>query len=192
MSENLRNYTKAAYTLDAVVRRVPDDAWDRQSPCEDWTAREVLGHVIWGTRNLVALASGGERPPEQAEADVAGAHPGATWRSACDDAMAALDQPGALQRVGPGPFGEMAVDGFLGFIPSDLLAHAWDIATAAGIDAHLPADLCERGAAGLAAAGDLLRGPGLMAAPVEVPADADAATRFIALSGRRPAAASTG
>ncbi len=186
MSENLRSFVKAAYTFDAVVRRVATDAWDHPSPCEEWTAREVAGHVIWGMRNIAALASGGPTPAEQPEADIAGVDPEATWRQACDDAMTALDQVGALARVGNGPFGEMTVDGFLGFYPSDLLAHAWDIAQAAGLDAHLPVDLCERGARGLAAAGDLLRQPGLMGPAVDVADDADAPTRFIALSGRRP------
>lgn len=187
MSQNLRNFVKAAYAFDAVVRRVPHGAWDRQSPCEEWTARQVAGHVIWGMRNVGALASGGASPPEQPEAEIAGDDPATTWREACDTTMAALDRPGALARIGNGPFGEMTVDGFLGFYPSDLLAHAWDIATAAGLDARLPIDLCERGARGLAAAGDALRRPGLMGPAIEVDDDADATTRFIALSGRQPA-----
>lgn len=186
MSENLRRFVKAAYTMDAVVRRAPADAWDRPSPCTEWTAREVLGHVIWGMRNLTAIATGTERPAALPEAEVAGDDPAATWRVTCEAAMAALDRRGALARTGPGPFGETTVDGFLGFYPADLLAHTWDVARAVGIDAHLPDDLCEAAAAGLAAAGDLIRRPGLMGPPMAVPDDADAVTRFIALSGRRP------
>jgi hypothetical protein len=41
MSTNLRAYTKAIYAFDAVAQRVPADAWDRPSPCDDWTARQV-------------------------------------------------------------------------------------------------------------------------------------------------------
>lgn len=33
MSENLRHLVKNLYAMDAVVRRVPEDAWDLPSPC---------------------------------------------------------------------------------------------------------------------------------------------------------------
>lgn len=186
MSENLRNFVQSAYTLDAVVRRVPDQTWGDPSPCDEWTAGEVLGHVVWGLRNTVALASGGSTPPQQAEADIVAHDPVGTWSAALDGALEALDQPDTLARVVDGPFGAMPLDDFFGFYPSDLLAHAWDIARTAGADAHLPAELCDRYAAGIAAMGDGLRRPGLMAAAVEVPAGADTTTRFIAQTGRRP------
>lgn len=186
MSENLRGFVKAAYTLDAVVRRTPALTWSRQSPCEEWTAGQVLGHVVWGLRNTAALASGGTTPPQQAEADIVADDPIGTWTEALDGALAALDQQGALTRVVDGPFGTMPLDDFLGFSPSDLLAHAWDIARTADIDASLPPDLCERYTAGIVAMGDGLRRPGLMAAAVDVPAGAAAETRFIAQTGRRP------
>ena len=56
MSENLRAYTRALYAMDAVAARVADDQWDAKSPCDEWSAREVLGHVIWGTRAVAARA----------------------------------------------------------------------------------------------------------------------------------------
>ena len=186
MSVNLRDFTRAAYTFDAVVRRAPSDTWERQSPCEDWTAAEVVGHIVWTMHRITAGARGRERPAEQPEADIAGDDPVATWNGAFHETLAALDRPGALDTTVDVAFGTTTIDGVLAFVPSDLLAHAWDVATAAGIDAHLPADLCERFAVGIAAAGDGVRGPGRMAAAVAVPADADAATRFIAQTGRTP------
>lgn len=186
MSEHLRNFVKSVYALDAVVQRAPADAWHRPSPCTEWTAREVLGHVIWGLDNIASRASGGDAPAERSEAEVAGPDPVETWNQTRDAVLEALDRDGALQQVFVSPFGEMSIDGFLGFYPSDVLAHTWDIATAMQIEPHLPVDLCERGAIGLAAAGDSLRRPGLMAAAVPVAGDADALTRFIALSGRNP------
>ena len=186
MSVNLRDFTRAAYTFDAVVRRVPGDTWERRSPCEDWTAAEVLGHVVWILQRITAGARGEGRPAERPEAEIAGADPRATWNDALRTTLAALDQPNVLDRKVEVAFGTTTIDGMLGFVPSDLLAHAWDIATTADLDAHLPADMCERFTVGIAAAGDGVRGPGLMAAAVDVPADADAATRFVAQTGRTP------
>jgi len=186
MSLNLRDFTKATYTFDAVVRRVPADAWDRRSPCERWTAREVLGHVVWAMQRITAGASGNDSPAERPEAESAGDHPVAAWSDAMSDTLAALDQPAVLDRTVTASFGTATIDAMLGFYPADLLAHAWDIATTAGQEAHLPTDLCERFAVGIAAAGDGVRGPGRMAEPVAVAADADAPTRFIAQTGRTP------
>ncbi len=186
MSTNLRDFTKAAYTLDAVMQRVPADTWDRQSPCVDWTAREVLGHVVWGLQRITAGALGSDAPTERAESEVAGDDPVATWNETLRASLAALDRPAALDRIVSGSFGTATIDAVLGFYPSDLMAHAWDIATTAGVDAHLPADLCERFAIGIAAAGDGVRGPGRMAAAVAIPGGADAANRFVAQTGRTP------
>lgn len=30
----------------SVLHRVDDDAWDRVSPCQGWTARDLAGHVV--------------------------------------------------------------------------------------------------------------------------------------------------
>ncbi len=186
MSENLRTYTKTLYAMDAVVRRVPDDAWDNPSPCEDWTARATLGHTIWGLKRMTANINGDEPPAEQAEADVAGDDPVASWTAAMDGMLAALDQKDVLSTIMPTPFGEMPVDSAIGALFIDPLAHTFDIAVAAGIDPALPESLTERGLAVLEPLGDGLRSPGLFSAPIEVGEDASAADRFIAFTGRRP------
>ncbi|MDH3705320.1 MAG: TIGR03086 family metal-binding protein [Acidimicrobiia bacterium] len=186
MSENLRNFQKAIFTLDAVVRRTPADAWDNPSGCADWTAREVLGHVIWGITNLANRANGLDSPPQQPEADIAGNDPEATWIAARDLVLGALDRPGVLQTVAPTPFGEMAVDDFLGFYPVDPLLHSWDIAKASGVDPALPTELCELGYSGLQAMGDNLRFPGGLGPVIDIGDDADIEARVLAISGRDP------
>ena len=186
MSENLRNFTKAVFAVDAVVNRMPAEAWDNQSPCPDWTARQVLGHVIWGLKNLTARVDGGGPPPDRDEADLAGPDPAATWGPVRDAALAALDRPGVLQTVIETPFGAMPVDQFLGFFALDPQAHAWDIARSADLDPALPDDLAAIGCAQLATAGELLRGAGALGPPIEVSSDADVVSRFLAISGRDP------
>ena len=186
MSENSRNYVKAIYTMDAVVKRTPDSAWSQQSPCDAWSARQVLGHFMWGAQNLTAAASGSTGPGEKSEADVAGADPRASWDATRDALLSALDQHGALAQPFHGPFGPSTVDDFLGIHTLDCLLHAWDIAKTAGADAHLPADLAAAGAAGIAGLGDAARSPGLFGPAVEIDSD-DPAAQFVAIAGRNPA-----
>ena len=61
MSDNLRWYTKALYGFDHVVRLAPVGGWDRPSPCEGWTARHVVGHVLAIQRYIEDAIQG--RPP---------------------------------------------------------------------------------------------------------------------------------
>lgn len=188
MSENLRKYTKALYALDAVARRVPAGAWDRPSCCEGWTAREVAGHATAVIEGVGAVASGGERPAPLPEAERAGEDPAATVRSALERTLAALDQPGVINRVASTPFGDMPVDAFLGVIWVDPLTHAWDIADATGIDHGIDGDTADEAHAALAPLSDALRGPGRFAEAVPVADDADPVAAFIAFSGRTPVA----
>ena len=186
MSTNLRAYTQAVYAFDAVAQRVPDDAWDNPSPCQDWTAREVAGHVIWAARNVAALAGEAEAPEAQPEAEVAGADPLASWASARDEVLEALDHEGALQQEGPTPFGEISVDRFLGIYAVDPLIHAWDLGQATGVQVPLDPALCDRYTEQLAKAGDAIRGPGMFDDAVDVGDAADPTARLLAIAGRNP------
>ena len=60
MSSNTRNYTKALYGFDAVVRRVSPGQWDAQSPCTGWTARDVLAHASGVVDAVAQMARTGE------------------------------------------------------------------------------------------------------------------------------------
>ena len=64
MSENLRLYHGAVYGLDGVARRMSAEDWDKPSKCDEWTCREVIGHVTWLTRRLAAAVGSGEALPE--------------------------------------------------------------------------------------------------------------------------------
>ncbi len=185
MSENLRTYTKAIYTMDAVVQRVPDAVWDQQSPCEKWCAKEVLGHFLWGMQNLTAAASDGHFPAKTTEAEVSGTDPKATWAATRDALLTALDQEGAIYKNFNGPFGPGTIDSFLAIHSIDCLLHTWDIAKTAGIEAHLPADIAAAGVAGLASLGDGIRAPGLFGPAVDVESD-DPVARLVAIAGRNP------
>lgn len=186
MSENLRRFTKALYALDAVAARVPDDAWERQSPCAEWTARQVAGHASWVVGMVGAVAAGTEVAHGQSEAELAGADPAATVRATVAATLAALDQQGTLQKVAATPFGEMPVDQFLGTIFVDTFTHAWDLARAAGVPHGLDPAMADEALAALSPISDLLRAPGRFDAPIEVDAGTDPISRFIAFTGRQP------
>ena len=134
-------------------------------------------------RNTGAATGNMVAPERRPEAEVAGDDPAATVAAAVADAIAAIDQQGALHHVAQTPFGEMTVDAFLGTIWVDAMTHAWDIADAAGIDHGIDEADAEAARATLEPIADFLRGPGRFDDPLEV--EGDAVARFIGFVGRR-------
>jgi uncharacterized protein (TIGR03086 family) len=179
VSEKLRRYTKALYLFDAVVRRVPDDAWSSPSPCPDWTAADVVKHQV-DVHRMVADMAGSEEPASPFDAD----DPAGSWFAARDRVLAALDTEGSLQHEGDTPFGHLTVDKLIGILFVDPLTHAWDLGMASGVDPALDEALCVRGADQLERAGDMIRAPGFYADALPYAEDADPVTRFLAVAGR--------
>src|SRR5688500_11906615 len=45
MSDIVERYDRITSQFTDRVRSVPADAWDNPSPCDGWTARDVVGHL---------------------------------------------------------------------------------------------------------------------------------------------------
>ncbi len=122
MSQNLRNYTKALYGFDAVVQRVPADRWDAPSPCEGWSARDVLVHQV-GVINAVAqmARTGAVAWPDSAGP---GDDPVGLWNACRDRFFDSVDRPDTINQVGSYWFGESPFDEVLAFAQWDPLVHA--------------------------------------------------------------------
>ena len=46
MTEIADRYRRRADAFQRKVAAVTPEQWSNQSPCEDWTARDVVGHVL--------------------------------------------------------------------------------------------------------------------------------------------------
>src|SRR3712207_2793308 len=46
MSDTSERYDRLADDFAATIAAVPADRWSAPSPCEDWTARDVVRHVV--------------------------------------------------------------------------------------------------------------------------------------------------
>lgn len=185
MSENLRNFTKAVYGMDAVVQRVPSDRWDEPSPCAGWSARDVVAHQVGVLRGAAATIRSGEMAGPAEPEDRS--DPVALWNGARDEVLEALDHPGVLQQHGRYWFGEMSIDAFIGVVQWDPLTHAWDVSRATGVEAHIDPVLAQRSYDTISALRPALAKRHLVAEePVAVPDDADIITRYLGLVGRDP------
>lgn len=178
---NPDRYRRLARTLDERVRAVPADRWDDASPCEGWSARDVLGHVIETERQFLTGQGGIDLP---AGPDVA-TDPVAAWQHTSAAIQAVLDDPEQGGREYEGVFGRTTIaDSLATFYGFDLVIHGWDIAHATGTDERIPpADLAlVKGFTD--ALGDNVRRDGVCGPAVEPPAGADEQTRLLAYLGR--------
>ena len=186
MTSNQRTYTKALYGFDHVVRSVPASAWSNPSPCEGWSARDVLGHVIAVQGYVDSLARGVEPTlnPYGMPGDLAGDDPQAAWSTARESVLDAIDQPGVLERTVQTFRAEETIDHFLAWNVVDTLAHTWDLARACGLDDSLDGDLVAHAHSQAAPVVDAMRQPPFFSAPATV-TDDSATAQFLALLGRR-------
>ena len=176
-----KHYQAALRPLTAVVEAVQPDRWGAPSPCEGWTARDVVGHMVETQRELLC----GHAVDLGAAPDLDG-DPADAWRSHTERVLGVLADEALVGRSYDGHFGPTTVGRTVEqFYVWDMYVHRWDLARAAGLTAELSEtelDLVEQGAEGF---GDALHMDGICRPGVDAPAGADRATRVLARLGRR-------
>lgn len=158
---------RQALTIPArLIAGIRADQWGRPTPCEHWTVRDLVAHLIEG-HDLIAARLGGPSIPEPrttrsrhaADADEA-LHSG--YRDASETLLAALAHADALHRLVTVPLGQPApapmsagpdltvtigpVSGavVLHLRIVECLVHGWDLARATGQRSEFPEDLTEQ------------------------------------------------
>jgi uncharacterized protein (TIGR03086 family) len=180
MSDTAERYRRLSDLFAATLAGVPDDGWSGQSPCEDWTARDVVGHVVATQGMFLGFVRRELGDGPNVEDD-----PAAAWDYARAKVQDDLDDPALASATfegftGPSTF-EAAVDRFL---CTDLVLHRWDLARASGEDVTIDAADMAHVREAMADLVDRMRGPGAFGPELDPPAGADEQTAFLAFFGR--------
>jgi uncharacterized protein (TIGR03086 family) len=185
MSETpAQEFRDVAGRFGDVVAGVRPDQWDDPSPVEEWTARDVVGHLVEWFPSFLSDGAGVDLPPgPPVDEDPAGA-----WRNLYDEVLALLEDPATSGRVLSNPhIGEVPLPQAVSqFFTGDVFQHTWDLARASGQDATLDPERCAAMLAGAEPYEDAMRQSGQYGPRVEVPEDADAQTRLLGFIGRDP------
>jgi uncharacterized protein (TIGR03086 family) len=180
MNSTATAYVAANHPLTAVFDAVPVAAWSASSPCEGWSAADVVAHLVETQRDFFTRHGIDLGPAPDVSAD-----PAAAWRDHAKRAQEALTDDVAATKF-DGHFGPTTVGATLEqFYVWDMVVHRWDVARAAGLDAVLTDGELDCMEAGAESFGPALYMDGVCAPGVEPPADADRATRVLARLGRR-------
>jgi uncharacterized protein (TIGR03086 family) len=147
------------------------------TPCEEWTLRDLLNHMLETQRYFISAARGEKAsPPGPAPADTLSADPKADFDRARSDVLGVFGQEGVIEKTGPA----------LAIAFADGLLHGWDVARATRQDDRMPEGLA-------AAAYDAIHGrftpeqrKGVFKPEVPLGADATPQQRLLAYTGRVP------
>ncbi|MDP9868005.1 MULTISPECIES: TIGR03086 family metal-binding protein [Streptosporangium] len=189
MSEIAARYRTRADIFAAKVAAVRPDQWSNPSPCTEWTARDVVGHIVEMHGAMLYPLGRSLSPARTVEED-----PLAAFASARADVEALLADPAAAASGVDSPAGHVTTEQHIDQVVSaDMVLHGWDLARATGQDDTIdPAELAAMWP-GVQQIPDELRIPGavrpgvvVFGPKVEVPDDAPLQHRVLGLLGRDP------
>ena len=184
MSEASERYRHVAAGFTRRVQGVGPDQWELPAPCDGWTARDVVAHLVEWVPGMFAGTWGltyGPLPSVQED-------PAGAWAGLDRTLQAWLEDPELATSERDTPMGRTSFEAAFDMIAtSDVLMHTWDLARATGQDEQLDPDEVHRLLEGMASMDDTaMRESGHYGPRVEVPEDADEQTQLIAFIGRRP------
>lgn len=170
-------WTERSAPFTAVVEAVTE--WGAPSPCEGWTARDVLEHVLATQRDFltahgIELTEPGDADPEQA------------WAAHARKVTSLLDEDDVALRTFDGYFGPTTVgETLVEFYGFDLVVHRWDLARSQGVEARLTGAELSLVDASVTGWGAHAYAPGIFSAALTPAPGADEQARVLARTGRR-------
>jgi uncharacterized protein (TIGR03086 family) len=171
-------YDQLATGMAAVIAGLTPEQWEAASPCEGWTARDVLAHLIDSERDYLT----GHGLVLPARPDLS--DPSAAWSAHAEAVRELLTDPEVPARTFDGHFGPTTIgDALLQFYGFDLVAHRWDLAAVTATPYRFTEselDGLERSIAGW---GEALYMEGICKR-AETRSDTDRQTRVLAALGR--------
>ena len=180
---------RAHEALWIAVAAVPAQAWDRSTPCDQWTVAQVLQHAVGDQLAYASAITGTPGPTENpfAPSGMLGQEPLDLLEPAlvaARSAWAGVAEGG--QAPTPLPQGDLPAPVGAGACALDAAVHAWDIAVAIGQPAFLPSELAERLLAAAQAVVEPLRAYGAYAEALAPRPDDDGAAELLRYLGRNP------
>jgi uncharacterized protein (TIGR03086 family) len=180
MSEVADRYQTIADGFEARLAGIDHDGWSGQSPCTDWTARDVAVHVIQTHRRVRSTLDGSDPADVDATADLR-----PQWETARGGIATALADPDLSSKTVGGAFGEQPFESLVGrLLCADTLVHTWDLARATGQDDQLDPDAVAQAFRFLSPIDEAIRRPGGFAPKIAPASDADEQTSFLNFCGR--------
>ncbi|MDH4111467.1 MAG: TIGR03086 family metal-binding protein [Actinomycetota bacterium] len=187
MRDVAQRYVAALDEVDRHVRVIRPDQWSNATPCTEWDVRALVDHLVYETLWVPDLVAGKtlQEVGDRYEGERLGDDPIAAWTSAKSSAVAGVaasrfDMP--VHTSG----GQLTADEYLTQMLFDAVIHGWDLSKGVKTDHAIPDDVAQDLEEWFAPQVEQMLAARIIARPVALSEDTDAATRLIALSGRDP------
>lgn len=122
---------------------VSGEQWDGPTPCEGWSVRDLVNHVVGEELWTAPLVRGStiEEVGDRFAGDVLGEDPAATGRAAAAEAAQAVEETAGRGAKVHLSYGDEEADEYVRQLAADHLVHGWDLAAATGQDRALDDEL---------------------------------------------------
>jgi uncharacterized protein (TIGR03086 family) len=179
-------HEQALRATGTVVEGVAARQLELSSPCDGWSVRELLNHVVGGNYWAAELAAGKsiDDVGDRLDGDMLGDDPAAAYLASAELAAAAFNAAGAMDAPCAVSYGPVPGSVYCGHRILDVVIHGWDLAKATGQDTTLDPELVDAVAAIVAPQMDMLVGSGMFGTTVGIANDADSQTRLLSQLGR--------
>ena len=134
--------SRAFASTRRVLAGIDAGRLDDPTPCRLWTVRQLINHTVTAPRAGVgALRTGDFHVPEE---DFASGDFLAAYDATAEDALAAFEEPGAMDKTVTLPFADVPDAFLMTMITTDQFTHGWDLARATGQPTDLDPELAEQ------------------------------------------------
>lgn len=185
--DQLAAHARAQETFARVLAEVGAEQFSAATPCSEWTVRDLVDHVVGGNNRTAAGHPGRSSEEPGMDGVPEGADPVTAFSASAERVQATFSAPDGLTRSFELPFGDLPGSVYIGMRTTDVLVHAWDLASATGQSTDLEPELSQMC---LETARERLqesfRGPGRPFGPEqECPPRRPVADQLAAFMGRR-------
>jgi uncharacterized protein (TIGR03086 family) len=180
-------FERATTHFSDLVQQIKDDQWSAATPCADWDVRALVNHLVYEARWVPPMLKGRtiEQVGDRFDGDLLGADPKTAYDDALGGARTAIKEPGAGEQTVHLSYGDTPAHEYLAQLTCDFVVHACALARGLGADDSLDPDMVQWVDEIARPQAAMLAASGLFDPPVDVPDDADAQTKLLALFGRK-------
>jgi len=142
--DTLEALDRAQTSAAAVIARLGEDDWQRRTPCDEWTVRDIVNKMVAST---VTFTCFGRRARPEPPLDLVhpmemlGADPLGTYLAEAAECRRVWRMENALEGNAPSTIGDFPAKSVLNARIFDTTILTWDVATACGITHGIDDDL---------------------------------------------------
>ncbi|MCW2523329.1 MAG: hypothetical protein JWO63_1664 [Frankiales bacterium] len=179
MTDSMAVYRRVVDHFTELVDSIAADRWDAPTPCEGWTVRDLIEHILVRDRRLAATVGDSDSAPS-------GGDLAAQWHERVDWWAQGLADPERSAVVWSTPLGELSfAQAAAAMTTGELTIHTWDLARALGVDEQLDPEAVQLTFESMQRHAAALRGPGVFGPELPHDAGGSEQERLLAFTGRQ-------